>query len=650
MFVYICNQSIDALDLSIIIVNYNVKHFLEHCLLSVEKAIQNVKAEVFVVDNNSTDGSAKFFEHNFSQFQFIYNTTNGGFAKGNNIAVPQAKGKYILFLNPDTLVPEDCFEKCIAFMNEKADAGAIGVRMIDGAGNFLKESKRAFPSPQISFYKLSGLATLFPRSAKFGRYHLGHLSEYETHEVDVLAGAFMMVRKEAIDAVGSFDEAYFMYGEDVDLSYRIQKGGYKNYYFSGTTIIHFKGESTKRGSMNYVRMFYKAMSQFVGKHFGGGKASTFNFIIQCAIFFRAGVSALRRFISWIGLALMDALVVLFCIWGTKLTWYKYIKPEVRYVREILVSGTLVYIVVYLLVSYFSGLYDKPFNQRNLNRSALVSMLVLLSIYALLPEHLRFSRGIIFVSGLVIFSALTLLRVMLSRLSLLESAKEQNETKQTIVIGTSDDYKNICHLYEKAGIKENLLGLVNTNGGEALVAYSQFDEFKQLVKFKNVVLSTNAIGLQSCIAWIQQNKQYHVKFFATAARSIISSDDKKSIGESITQHGKFAIAATGAVRLKRILDVVASIVIIIFSPILYFTTTQRNIFYVDLLKVVWGRKTLVGYILMNTDLPDLKPCLVPHFNSSNGSSPNLLYELDYRYAKNYLIWTDIKVIVRTILGK
>jgi hypothetical protein len=183
-----------------------------------------------------------------------------------------------------------------------------------------------------------------------------------------------------------------------------------------------------------------------------------------------------------------------------------------------------------------------------------------------------------------------------------------------------------------------------------VAYSQFDEFKQLVKFKNVVLSTNAIGLQSCIAWIQQNKQYHVKFFATAARSIISSDDKKSIGESITQHGKFAIAATGAVRLKRILDVVASIVIIIFSPILYFTTTQRNIFYVDLLKVVWGRKTLVGYILMNTDLPDLKPCLVPHFNSSNGSSPNLLYELDYRYAKNYLIWTDIKVIVRTILGK
>jgi GT2 family glycosyltransferase len=280
------------LQLSIIIVNYNVKYFLEQCLQSVLLATKNCTAEIFVVDNNSTDGSKQFLEPLFKEVHFIWLPKNIGFAKANNIALAKTSGDYILFLNPDTIVAEDSFEKTIAFLQNNTAIGALGVKMIDGSGQFLKESKRAFPSPSISFFKILGLANLFPKSKLFAKYHMGHLSVNENNEVDVLAGAFMLVPKVVLNVVGSFDEAFFMYGEDVDLSYRIQKAGYKNYYFAKTTILHFKGESTKKGSLNYVRLFYKAMNLFVHKHYKSGNAAVFTFLINIGIWFRASLATL----------------------------------------------------------------------------------------------------------------------------------------------------------------------------------------------------------------------------------------------------------------------------------------------------------------------------------------------------------------------
>ena len=197
-------------------------------MYSVQKACTGLNAELIVVDNNSADNSIEFISSRFPSVQFIANSENLGFAKACNQGLQKAKGEYILFLNPDTIVPEDCFNLCISFFQSHPKAGALGVKMLDGSGKFLKESKRAFPSPLTSLYKLFGLAKLFPRSRTFARYHLGHLDENKSNEVDVLAGAFMMIRKEVLDKVGSFDETFFMYGEDIDLSYRIQQAGYKN--------------------------------------------------------------------------------------------------------------------------------------------------------------------------------------------------------------------------------------------------------------------------------------------------------------------------------------------------------------------------------------------------------------------------------------
>ena len=255
------------MKLSIVIVNYNVKYFLEQCLISVKEALEGIDGEVFVVDNNSVDGSQQMLKERFPDINVILNEQNVGFAKANNQAMRVANGEYILLLNPDTVVESDTFHKVIDFMDSHPDAGGLGVKMVDGKGKFLPESKRSLPTPEVSFYKIFGLSQLFPKSKRFGKYHLSYLDENQTHEVEILAGAFMLMRKSVLDKVGLLDETFFMYGEDIDLSYRIILGGYKNYYFPEARIIHYKGESTKKGSLNYVQTSYNAMIILSEKHF-----------------------------------------------------------------------------------------------------------------------------------------------------------------------------------------------------------------------------------------------------------------------------------------------------------------------------------------------------------------------------------------------
>jgi GT2 family glycosyltransferase len=273
--------------LSVIIVNYNVKYFLEQCLSSLRKAINGSvtlqrKTEVFVVDNASTDASVSFLEPLFPGFHFISNHENTGFSKGNNLALSICSGQFILFLNPDTIVAEDSLDQCLSFFQMHADAGAVGVRMIDGSGFFLKESKRGFPTARVSFFKMSGLAACFPSSRLFAAYYAGHLDPYANHPVEILSGAFMMARKEVLDKTGGFDEQFFMYAEDIDLSYRIGKAGFQNYYLASTTIIHFKGESTRR-DIRYVKQFYLAMNQFMKKYFHGASSSLMFFFLNLGV-------------------------------------------------------------------------------------------------------------------------------------------------------------------------------------------------------------------------------------------------------------------------------------------------------------------------------------------------------------------------------
>lgn len=286
------------MKLSIIIVNYNVKHYLEQCLVSVSKALNGIDSEIIVVDNNSSDGSQQMLAQNFSHIQNILNIENFGFSKANNQALKIAKGEYVLLLNPDTLVENNTFLKAIHFMDSHPDAGGLGVKMINGKGEYLPESKRGFPTPATAFFRFSGLARIRSKSKKYNKYHLGNLDPDKTHQIEVLAGAFMFLRKSVLDKIGFLDEAFFMYGEDIDLSYRITKAGFKNYYFPETRIIHYKGESTKKSSVNYVLVFYKAMLIFANKHFSKKSYKSLFFLINTAIYFKAFFALITRFINF----------------------------------------------------------------------------------------------------------------------------------------------------------------------------------------------------------------------------------------------------------------------------------------------------------------------------------------------------------------
>ena len=232
------------MKLSVVIVNYNVAPYLEQCLHSVFKAAKAIDSEVFVVDNASADGSVEMVRALFPQVRLIESKENLGFSKGNNLALNKCQGEHILLLNPDTVVEENCFEECLAHMKEHPECGGLGIQMVDGMGNFLPESKRGLPTPIAAFYKISGLYRLFPRSGRIIRYYAGALDREKTGEVEILAGAFMWMRKTVLDEVGLLDESFFMYGEDIDLSYRITQAGYTNRYLPSELIIHYKGERT----------------------------------------------------------------------------------------------------------------------------------------------------------------------------------------------------------------------------------------------------------------------------------------------------------------------------------------------------------------------------------------------------------------------
>jgi GT2 family glycosyltransferase len=254
------------MQLSVIILNYNVRYFLELCVTSVQKAIANLDAEIIVVDNNSSDDSCAMMQQRFPAVQLIQNKDNVGFPKGNNIGVAQAKGDYICILNPDTVVAEDTFEKVLAFAQKQSDLGIVGCKLIDGTGNFLSESKRGIPTPWVAFTKIFGLYKWFPNSTLFNKYYAQHVNENQTGKVDILVGAFMVMKRELYSDIGGFDENCFMYSDDIDLSYMALKKEKSNYYFHESIVIHYKGESTVRDSA-YMKRFSEAMQFFYKKHF-----------------------------------------------------------------------------------------------------------------------------------------------------------------------------------------------------------------------------------------------------------------------------------------------------------------------------------------------------------------------------------------------
>lgn len=640
--------------LTVIIVNYNVKYFLEQCLCSVLKACGGIDAEVLVVDNASADGSRAFLESRFPTVCFIWNSENIGFGRACNQALSLARGRYILFLNPDTIVPEDCFHKCLDFMDRQSDAGALGIRMLDGAGRFLPESKRSFPAPLTAFYKLSGLSALFPHSKVFARYHLGHLNEHQDHEVDVLAGAFMLIRKEVLDRTGGFDASFFMYGEDIDLSYRIQQTTlpgtgmrYKNYYFSQSSILHFKGESTRKGTLNYVRLFYLAMSQFVQKHAKGSGSFVFSGMIRFAIWFRAVLSLLRQVLQKAALPFLDALIIYTTYRISKNIWTTYFRPEIIYAEKLLHISFIGFSVLFLIVSYYTGLYQKKFRLAQLVYSSAISLLILLAVYSLLPESIRFSRAIVLFGSFFSFAMLVLWRRILLAIRFIDPA-ENKAVPYTLVVGRQADGREVNILTSRANPAPDIRGLVSTEPeASSLGTVDQLKTILESVPVRQLILcASERLSYKEIIRLFEQNgDRLQLRIHAAGSKSIVGSDSKEYAGDVIGQP-YYKLTDPVRRRLKRLADFLVAVLWILLFPVHFILHPQPLQLLINCLQVLFFQKTWIGYSGDAGGLPLVLPSVLgpaglPH--AQNELPEEGKRQANAWYASEYEVWYDLIMV-------
>ena len=648
------------MKLSIVIVNYNVKHFLDQCLTSVRRAIEGIEADVWVVDNNSVDGSVRLVKEKFPEVRLIDNKDNVGFSRANNQAIHESKGEYVLLLNPDTIVEDDTFSKIIAFMDAHPEAGGLGVKMIDGKGNFLPESKRGLPTPDVAFYKIFGLSRFFPRSRIFGKYHLGYLDKDEINEVDILSGAFMFMRREALDKTGLLDEDFFMYGEDIDLSYRIIKAGYKNYYFPETRIIHYKGESTKKSSVNYVFVFYRAMAIFAGKHFSQKNARMFSLLINMAIWLRASLAVMNRFFKKALLPILDIIIIFAGIYFIKEYWEtRVIFPDGgSYPQEFITITVPLYILVWLLSVFLSGGYDKPIRLIKIFQGIALGTVFILVVYALLSESYRFSRAIIILGAVWGFSAMTILRLIL-HLTGIQRYRIGGEVKNKrfIIVGQKDEAERVADLLHKTWLKPAFVGLVsiqnNTRRSELFIGtIEQLPEIIPIYKISEVIFCSKSLPHQVIIDKMSELQHLRVDFKIAPedSLSIIGSNSINTSGDLYTV-GINSITTPRNLRNKRFVDIITALTLLIFLPVNIFIIKKPGGLVRNILMVLFARRSWVGYNIENPAEPEKLPHIKQGILHPEDAfirkriNPEITGKLNLIYARDYNFTTDLNIIFR-----
>lgn len=651
-------------DLSIIIVNYNVCYFLEQTLKSVFSSLQNLNIEVFVVDNASVDGSVSMVKSKFKKVILIESKENLGFSKANNLAIRKSNGKYVLLLNPDTVVQEDTFVKCFNYMEQNTKAGGLGVYMVDGKGKFLPESKRGLPTPWVAFYKITGIASLFPKSKKFGKYHLGFLENDKIHEIEILSGAFMWLRKSTLDEIGLLDEDYFMYGEDIDLSYRITKAGYSNIYYPETRIIHYKGESTKKSSLNYVYVFYNAMAIFAKKHFTKSYASSFSFLITLAIWAKATLQFFGGLFKKYAHIFLDYIILTFGTISIKNFWEEYVKysdGNNHYPESFSLVVIPIYALTWILTSYFSGSYDKPHKIHKIIRGVLFGALLISALTNFLDVY-RYSKAVIILGSVWAIISMIFTRYLYQLLKFKRFNFEDNKDTKIIIIGSFEEANRVLTIIQKNQKNINYLGFITSEKYEIqqenyLGNIHNIVEIVGIYKPNEVIFCSKNMPSHDIISFMSKmdSRLMDFKIVPDDSNFVIGSNSKDAQGELYVLDIELNITNKNNIRSKRLTDILVSLFFILLSPFLVFIMENKTLFLKRLFLILIGKQTFVGFKNSNsTGLPKLKMGIL----SPSSEFENLqldaktIEKLDLIYAKNYQPSDDLNIIGKSLrlIGK
>ena len=506
--------STDEVDVSVVIVNYNVSDFLAQALRSIFQSDQSLKVEVLVVDNNSIDGSVDMVRDQFPQVHLIANTENTGFGSANNQAIRIARGRHILILNPDTIIQEDTLKTMVRFMDEHPDAGALGCQILNPDGTFAPESRRSFPTPKIAFYRMIGLGRLFPSSPRFGKYNLTYLPRDQASEVDALSGSCMMVRRKALFGAneeggsGLFDEDFFMYGEDLDLCFRIQEAGWKVWYTPETWIIHYKGESTKKGEIRYVKLFYGAMLLFIEKHMNGSQSSILTSMLRAGIMVRAGMSVIMNGIRRALPPFMDFAAVYLSV--ATLGTLRWIQTDISSSTLFFLTTALAYPIATVLGIAIGGGYRNP----NLHRigpalSGVIGGFFFVASLSYFVQDIAFSRWVVGLSLPVSFVFLAIWRGIIYR--------RRRGPRRAVLVGNAPEASRLARLL--AGHPRppfTLLGYVSDDSPLkadtlCLGRTSHLRDLVRLRGFDDIVFAAQDVSNQSIFSVMRSLEDLSVQF-------------------------------------------------------------------------------------------------------------------------------------------
>jgi GT2 family glycosyltransferase/lipopolysaccharide/colanic/teichoic acid biosynthesis glycosyltransferase len=563
-----------SVDISIIIVNYNVKAFLEQCLLAINRAIHDLNTEIFVVDNASVDGSQSMVRNRFPNVHLIENKDNLGFSVANNQALRVAQGEYVLILNPDTLIQEDTLLVLKRFLDSHSDVGAVGVKLINPDGSFQITSRRSLPTAWVSFTRIVGLSKLFPKSRIFGKYNMTYLDPDIETDVDVLPGSLMCVRKTVFDEVGYFDEDYFMYGEDVDLCYRITKMGWKIHYVPTTKAIHYKGESTKKSELSFVSNFYRAMLIFANKHFRRRYSIFMRAFLRIGIYTRAFISYLWRVFKYFIAPMLDAVLIVFSIFLAIKLWL----PQFPLVRFRIVYP--VYVLVWLGCMYLFGAYHKKgrFHLKPVLWSCVTGLLIN-STFVYFFKQFAYSRVVVLISFLLIAFFLTLWRVMYRLAGPLSKKAPLSRLRRAIIVGAGKEGKRILKKlqnrpdmsYEVCGFLDYDPKLVGKeiDSTEVLATINNVKDVIRVEHIDDVIFTSDRLSNAQILETIilAQASGVNFRIVPHELEYIVA---KSSVDDIETVHMlEFSgVADPLDLIVKRLFDIVASLILlIILSPLL-----------------------------------------------------------------------------------